>query len=107
MSSKRKKSRKKGPRSALGELISEALRHEAMTLEGIVNIVTVALVVVALIAGPFLSGARGSVVARNGEWSAEVTMGDVTGGLGWLVVVIVVCLVFVGGTNYLRDRGRE
>ena len=93
--------------SPVAELIREALKHEKNTAEGITNMVTLALIVVALIAGPIISGTVLRLQGDEKAWSVELHMGDVTGGLAWLVLISVICLVFVGGTNYLRDRGRQ
>lgn len=69
--------------------------------------VTLGLIVVALIAGPIISGAVMEIEGDSEGWTFQLHMGDVTGGLGWLVIVAGVCLAFVGGTNYFRDRGHQ
>jgi hypothetical protein len=103
-----KSDNEEGPRRRLSpaaELLREALKHEKTTPEGVANMVTLALIVVALIAGPIISGMLVKVAGDAEGWTFEVRMGDVAGGLGWLVLVSVICLIFVGGTNILRKRG--
>lgn len=93
---------RRGPFAAVFRVVKEALRYEGLTGEGRLNIAVLALIAIASIAVPLLSGTS----IKWGPDGFEFSIGDASGAVVALVVVGIVCLVFVGGTNYLRARGK-
>jgi hypothetical protein len=92
----------RGPFSAIARIVRDAIDHERSTVEGNVNLAAVGIVAITLIAVPLLAGSSLSI----NEDGFTVTLGDIGGGIGWIIFTVLICLVFVGGTNYFRDRGR-
>ena len=94
---------KAGPFAAIYRVIREAFKYEGITPEGRVNLAVLALISIASVAVPILSG-----TTVKAEWGGvfEIEFGDAGGAIAALVVVAIICLAFVGGSNYMRVRGK-
>lgn len=93
-----------------GEILALALKYafasEKNTPEGITNTAVIALATLGAVVN-FIAGATLEIGGDSSSWGAKLSFSDAIGTVAVLAGAGLLCVIIVGGCNYLQEKRRS